>query len=186
MRRFLTFIIAIMLAFVPIGVGLSEAPATPTDIDETIPIVETIEQIEEMPDEQIIDELQVEENNEEKQENDIEEIIEPEIVEEPIEEVLPDEPAEETIEEVIEEPIERSVKLYASWENQEHVYLGDEITLWFVTEGFDNIDYTIQWEYSENGIDFFAIENAHDITYKFIINEINCNYYWRVKLITID
>ena len=190
-----------MLAFVPIGVGLTEeTPATPTDIEAVAPIVMTIDQIEEVPEEE--EEIIIEEQEQEQEilietqeaevtEEDIteaEEIAETtapeEIIEEPMEEPI-EEAIIEPIEESIEDPIIRTVKLYASWENQECTYLGDEITLWFVTEGFDDVSYMIQWEYSENGIDFFAIKNANDQTYKFIIDEINCNYYWRVKLTII-
>lgn len=214
MRRILTLLMAIMLAFVPIGVGLTEeTPATPTDIDDTIPIVETIEQTEKVPDEQIVVEAQQEENTEnepqieQEPEIETEEILESEsesvedavetlpvepaeeIIEEPMEEII-EEPIEEVIEdpaeEIIEEPVVRTIKLHASWENQEHIYAGDEITLWFETEGFDDIYYTIQWEYSENGTDFSTIENANDQTYKFVIDEVNCNYYWRVKLVIIE
>ena len=157
-----------------------------------------------MPDEQIIIEAQQEENTkdeqqiEQKQESSMEEILESEsvedsievlpveeIIEEPMEEVT-EESTEKVIKEIVEEPTIRAIKVHASWENQEHTYTGDEITLWFETEGFDDIYYTIQWEYSKNGTDFFAIENANDQTYKFVIDEVNCTYYWRVKLIIIE
>lgn len=189
-----------MLAVVPIGVGLTEeTPATPTDIEAVAPIVMTIDQIEEVPEEEEIiieeqeqeQEILIETQEAEVTEEDItdvEEITEATVPEEIIEESA-EEPVEEAIiepiEESIEDPIIRTIKLHASWENQEYTYLGDEITLWFVAEGFDDVSYIIQWEYSENGSDFFAIKNANNQTYKFIIDEINCNYYWRVKLTII-
>ena len=44
MKRILALLIAIMLAVVPIGVGLTEeTPATPTDIEAVAPIVMTID-----------------------------------------------------------------------------------------------------------------------------------------------
>ena len=40
--------------------------------------------------------------------------------------------------------------------------------------------YIIEWQYSLDCTTWITIENAYDETYSFILDEINCNYWWRV------
>lgn len=61
--------------------------------------------------------------------------------------------------------------------------LGDEVIF-----GFDLIDYPpgeityIEWQYSEDNIEWFPIENENDEILKFIVTKENCKYWYRVMV----
>ena len=56
---------------------------------------------------------------------------------------------------------------------------GQELTFTLHLVNFETQNYTICWQYSENGIDFFDIEGEHSLTYTFNVNRTNSNYYYR-------
>ncbi len=61
---------------------------------------------------------------------------------------------------------------------------GEKVTLVVILmDFFTTSKYTFNWEYSLDGIKWKEVEDEHEQTYSFILNEINCDYYWRVKLI---
>ena len=61
--------------------------------------------------------------------------------------------------------------------------LGDEVIL-----GFDLIDYPpgeityIEWQYSENSLEWFPIEDENDETLKFIVTKENYRLWYRVMI----
>jgi hypothetical protein len=59
--------------------------------------------------------------------------------------------------------------------------MGDTVTLVASLVNFKPEDrYTISWQYSENGQDWFDIMGEDERTYTFILDRINCHYYFRV------
>ena len=61
---------------------------------------------------------------------------------------------------------------------------GEQVTLVAILMDFLPTDkYFFIWEYSENETIWKEIENEHEQTYSFILDKINCAYYWRVKVI---
>ena len=73
-------------------------------------------------------------------------------------------------------------KVFLNWLT-EPKYYHEEVTLIAVLMDFLPTDtYTFTWEYSEDSENWIEIEGEHEQTYTFIIDEINCHYYWRVKV----
>ena len=63
-------------------------------------------------------------------------------------------------------------------------YYDEEVTLVAILMDFLPTDiYTFVWEYSEDCEQWNIIENEHEQTYTFIINETNMHYYWRVRVV---
>lgn len=173
-------------------------------IEEEQQIIEEEENIvEELPQE-VVEENEPEEPvNEEKQEvepineekpeveepilEEQEPIPEETIIEEPepIEEIVVEEPIPEevTIEEEEEEPFvveipEPYCYITSSIGEDEIVYSGQEITFTLHLVNFTG-NYTITWQYSEDGMNFNDIENEHGETYSFIITRANAHYAYR-------
>lgn len=101
---------------------------------------------------------------------------EPTITEEPTQE-----PTEEPTLEPTEEPFTGSVLAVLHGKPGGFQY-GETVTLEAFLSGFENVEYTICWEFSENGIDEWTpAEGTNNGTiYEFSLNEQNANWYWRV------
>jgi len=66
---------------------------------------------------------------------------------------------------------------------KEPTYYGEEVTLVAILVNFLPTDiYTFEWEYSEDAEVWYIIQNEHKQTYTFIIDRLNCAYWWRVKV----
>jgi len=73
-------------------------------------------------------------------------------------------------------------RVFLTWLTEPSYYY-EEVTLIAVLMDFLPTDtYTFTWEYSEDGENWLEIDGEHEQTYTFIIDEINCHYYWRVKV----
>ena len=77
----------------------------------------------------------------------------------------------------------RSIQLFARWDGDE-LFLGDEVRLKVDLKGYDDVTYTLEWQYNVNPSDptnewnTYASGSAKVIT--FTLDETNCEYYWRV------
>ena len=122
-----------------------------------------------------------------------EEIEDIEIIEMPIEENI-DVEIEKPIDMIAEEPvvedaieeesqIERSVSIRVSCSDE--IYFGDTITLYAVLEGYDNVEYVIQWQTSKDDSNWRDISGANGAQYSITITEDNCTDYFRVAVTII-
>lgn len=153
----------------------AEEPAEQPEESVEEPIEEPAEETEdknEEPSEEPAEET--EENNEEPSEGPADEQEEPS--QEP-----PEEPEEETDEKSDEKP-RMHVWISSSLEGVESVQSGTLITLTANLEGFDGIDYTLQWQRSLDGKKWEDEPGATDVNFSFILTEENDNYFWRVKV----
>ena len=76
---------------------------------------------------------------------------------------------------------DRTIEIYYSWNNQQPV-LGGEVTFVAVLYGYDNLEYTIQWQQSINDVDWEDVPNANELRYSDIITRENYKNYWRVQI----
>lgn len=90
------------------------------------------------------------------------------------EELLPEE------EEV--EKVERSVKVVSSLEGVETVEEGTPLTLTAHLTGYDDVEYELQWQQSEDGTNWDDIEGENDLEYTVILTKDNEGYLWRVSV----
>jgi hypothetical protein len=64
------------------------------------------------------------------------------------------------------------------------VYSGTEITLYAQLTGFENKNYTLQWQYTtdqdQRDGNWINVENANGESYSYIIDSTNAHYIWRV------
>ena len=110
-----------------------------------------------------------------------EESEESEDAEEPEESEEDEEPAEED-----EEEPELRVWITTSLDGVESVESGTVITLTAHLEGFEDIEYTVQWQKSLNGIDWEDEIGATELVYRFALTEANDDYIWRIMIYTED
>ena len=69
------------------------------------------------------------------------------------------------------------------------VYVGVDITLTVEMINFNEDDhYTVRWQYSADGEEFFDIPDANELEYTYITDKENGNYIWKaiVKLVTVE
>lgn len=81
---------------------------------------------------------------------------------------------------VIENGVYRAIKLTSDWPAGEPAYAGTMITMTAELVGFENVDYTLQWQYSVDGKEWFNEPGANGATFTFELNETTVQYYWRV------
>lgn len=84
------------------------------------------------------------------------------------------------------EKVERSVKVVSSLKGVETVEEGTSVTLTAKLTGFDDVDYEIQWQRSEDGTDWEDVDGANDTEYTFDITEETEGYLWRVSVSTSE
>ena len=137
-------------------------------VPENEPVDETIETEEEKAEETVeeIVEETVEETAEVTNENEVEEISEEE--------------SEESIEEVLNP--DRYVDIQLSW-GEEEAAVGSTAHFTAVLHGYDNVEYTLQWQHSTDGENWENVENATDMTYSVVATKENCHGTWRVKVV---
>lgn len=84
------------------------------------------------------------------------------------------------------EKVERSVKVVSSLKGVETVEEGTSVTLTAKLTGFDDVEYEIQWQRSEDGKDWEDVDGANDTEYTFDITEETEGYLWRVSVSTSE
>ncbi|MBQ6289682.1 MAG: hypothetical protein IJK71_10615 [Clostridia bacterium] len=141
------------------------------------PVEEPAEEPEEQPEEP---EEQIEEEPEEEEETT------EETVNEPIEE--PTEPEENTEEENIpesEERPERHITVDVTWDVPDPV-IGDTAHFKAIMEGYEGLQYTVQWQYSPDENTWYDIPNETETTMDVVVTPENNIVYWRILVYLED
>ncbi len=93
-------------------------------------------------------------------------------------------PANATIVYTIEDALnpDRSIDIYYSW-NSGKPELGGKVTFIAVLYGYDNVEYTVQWQESGDNENWFDVADATDCRYEETITRDNYKDFWRVQVI---
>ena len=96
-----------------------------------------------------------------------------------------EEPAEAPAEKPAEEPAvdldHLAVSFTITWDDKEPGF-GSLAHFDAVLNGFEGLDYSIQWQYSVDGAEWADVENAVNNRMNMVITEANYLYYWRVMV----
>jgi SH3-like domain-containing protein len=76
---------------------------------------------------------------------------------------------------------DRTIDVYASW-NNEIPALGGTVTFVGILNGYENLEYTVQWQQSSDNETWHSISGANDLRYSVVITEDNLFDYWRVQV----
>ena len=147
---------------------ITEAEDNQADNTETVE--EEIE-VQNDPADVIID---AEEENTEDSTEEVEETEENEVEE------ISEEESEESIEEALDP--DRYVEIQLSWGDEEAA-VGSTAHFTAVLHGYDNVEYTLQWQHSTDSENWENVENATDTTYDVVATKDNCHDTWRVKVV---
>ncbi len=64
------------------------------------------------------------------------------------------------------------------------LYYGTDIIMTVELVNFKEDDvYSVGWQYSTDGEEYFDIEDAHELTYEYMLDEENITYYWRASVV---
>ena len=74
----------------------------------------------------------------------------------------------------------KRVTITSDMDPDEPAYAGTEITMTAHPEGFEGVEYTLQWQRSVDLETWEDIPGATDLTYTYILDEETAQYYWRV------
>ena len=148
-------------------------PEEPETAEEDTETSEPGEEPEEEPVEEPVDEEPTEEKAEEQ-----------EPAEEPEEEQTEEEPAEEEQPEVEEKP-ERHITVDVVWDVPDPV-IGDTAHFVAILEGYEELQYTIQWQYSPDEEIWFDIPYATEPTMDVVVTEENNEVFWRILVFVED
>jgi len=80
----------------------------------------------------------------------------------------------------IENGVYRAIKLTSDWPAGEPAYAGTMITMTAELIGFENVDYTLQWQHSVDNKEWINEPGANDTKLTFELNETTVQYTWRV------
>ena len=80
---------------------------------------------------------------------------------------------------------DRYIEIYAAWEG-EHLLIGGEATLIAVLYGYDNVEYTLQWQVSPDDVTWSDVEGATDARYSLTVTDENYDDFWRVQVFITD
>ena len=59
------------------------------------------------------------------------------------------------------------------------LHVGDCFDLRATLTGFENEEYSLQWQYSDGG-DWIAVSGANELTLHVVANQYDVNYSWRI------
>ena len=190
--RYVTAIIAAVMALNLAGFSAAEEvlteeaamefPMEEITVEQPIPEVTTPAPEQQVQEEAFEDENEVQnapsdvnyDAEEEKAEDSTEEIEEKKEVEEINEEAV------ESIEEALDP--DRYVEIQLSWGDEEAA-VGSTAHFTAVLHGYDNVEYTLQWQHSTDSENWENVENATDTTYDVVATKDNCHDTWRVKVV---
>ena len=74
----------------------------------------------------------------------------------------------------------KTIKLTSDWPEGEPAYEGTIITMTAELNGFDDVDYTLQWQHSIDREEWTVEPDATGTSYSFELNETTVQYTWRV------
>ena len=69
-----------------------------------------------------------------------------------------------------------------SWGDEEAA-VGSTAHFTAVLHGYDNVEYTLQWQHSSDSENWENVENATETTYDVVATKENCHDTWRVKVV---
>ena len=143
-------------------------PEEPETAEEEKEVNTPVEEPEEEPAEEKLEEEQAEEPEEQESE----------------EELTEEEPAEEEQPEAEEKP-ERHITVDVVWDVPDPV-IGDTAHFVAVLEGYEELQYTIQWQYSPDEEIWFDIPYATEPTMDVVVTEENNEVFWRILVFVED
>ena len=76
---------------------------------------------------------------------------------------------------------DRTIDIYYSWNNQKPA-IGGDVTFIAVLHGYENLEYSIQWQQSKNGSDWADVPGSNDTRYTETITRDNYKDFWRVQV----
>ena len=94
---------------------------------------------------------------------------------------LPEEDAEPEIPE-----IDFSTLSVAISAESDVVELGGDMVLTAILTGFEDLNYTLQWQFSTDNANWADVDGATGSTLRVQMNEENCDYFWRVSVDNIS
>lgn len=97
---------------------------------------------------------------------------------------LPEEDAEPEIPEIPE--IDFSTLSVAISAESDVVELGGDMVLTAILTGFEDLNYTLQWQFSADNANWANVDGATDFTLRVQMNEENRDYFWRVSVDNIS
>ena len=97
---------------------------------------------------------------------------------------LPEEDAEPEIPEIPE--IDFSTLSVAISAESDVVELGDDMVLTAILTGFEDLNYTLQWQFSTDNANWANVDGATGSTLRMQMNEENRDYFWRVSVDNIS
>ena len=97
---------------------------------------------------------------------------------------LPEEDAEPEIPEIPE--IDFSTLSVAISAESDVVELGDDMVLTAILTGFEDLNYTLQWQFSTDNANWANVDGATGSTLRVQMNEENRDYFWRVSVDNIS
>lgn len=97
---------------------------------------------------------------------------------------LPEEDAEPEIPEIPE--IDFSTLSVAISAESDVVELGGDMVLTAILTGFENLNYTLQWQFSTDNANWANVDGATGSTLRVQMNEENRDYFWRVSVDNIS
>ena len=72
-----------------------------------------------------------------------------------------------------------------TWEDEQPT-IGSVAHFSALLDGYDTLDYKLQWQYSEDNTIWNNLENAKDTTIDVEVTLDNYEYYWRVVVYVMD
>lgn len=97
---------------------------------------------------------------------------------------LPEEDAEPEIPEIPE--IDFSTLSVVISAESDVVELGDDMVLTAILTGFEDLNYTLQWQFSTDNANWADVDGATGSTLRVQMNEENRDYFWRVSVDNIS
>lgn len=180
-KNALVIVVALALVIV-VGKYSADHRLKATDGEENVvtEVTETVTEATEQVEEIVIESAPVELSTEE--------LVTEEAIEEATEEVTEAE-TEETAEVETETETEVdtsncSIEVTSNVEHSDNLTEGTKITLTATLSGFENIEYTLQWQKSLDGENWEDISGANAEIYTFTLNDDTGRYYWKAVAIT--
>ena len=76
---------------------------------------------------------------------------------------------------------ERSIEIYYSWNNVKPA-LGEVVTFIAVLRGYEDVEYTVQWQQSSNNVDWTDVPDSDGLRLYEVITRDNYKDFWRVQV----
>ena len=190
--RYVTAMIAAVMTLNLAGFTAAEEVLTEETAMES-PMEEiTVEQpIQEVttpaPEQQVQEEVVEDENEVQNAPSDVNYDAEGEKTEDSTEEIEEKKEVEEINEEAVESIEEaldpnRNVEIQLNWGDEEAA-VGSTAHFTAVLHGYENVEYSLQWQHSTDSENWENVENATDATYSVVATKENCHDTWRVKVV---